>query len=131
MYLTLSKRGAEHRPNDLIFPTRELIPALNQQHGPALLFVIPVHHVRRVYGYAVLTDTPQHIFRINTVLVSWLNAFANGLRTLQKRLYTEYLREKVERASMYDLMPGLYSKRAFCGSFRSVRSKTADICCCL
>ena len=111
MYLTLSKRGAVHRPNDLIFPTRELIPALNQQHEPALLFVIPLHHVRRVYGYAVLTNTPQHIFRINTVLVSWLNAFANGLRTLQKRLYTEYLREKVERASMYDLLSGLYSKK--------------------
>lgn len=111
MYLALSKRGAEHLQNGIIYPTSDLIPSMSIPHTPALFYVMPLHHVRRVYGYAVFSGQTNPIFRIHPVLVSWLNAFANGLRALQKQHYTEYLREKSERASMYDLMSGLYSKK--------------------
>lgn len=59
----------------------------------------------------IIPYAPDVRFQLTTLLQSWLDAVANGLRTLQKKRYTDYLHEKVEEASLHDMMTGLLSRK--------------------
>ena len=80
-------------------------------HEPMLLYVLPVHYILRNYGYCVISFSPGVRFRISQLLVTYLDAFANGLRMLQKKMYTDYLQSIVEQTSLHDTMTGLLSRK--------------------
>ncbi len=109
--LILSKRISLPSQSHIRFFTEHLIPALMTPHDPMLLYVLPVHYILRNYGYCVISFAPGIRFRIAPLLVSWLDAFANGLRTLQKKMYTDYLHDLVEQSSLRDTMTGLLSQK--------------------
>ena len=109
--LVLSKRISLPSQSHVRFFTEHLIPALMTPHEPMLLYVLPVHYILRNYGYCVISFSPGVRFRISQLLVTYLDAFANGLRTLQKKMYTDYLRSIVEQNSLHDTMTGLLSRK--------------------
>ncbi len=109
--LILSKRISLPSQSHVRFFTEHLIPALMTPHEPMLLYVLPVHYILRNYGYCVLSFFPEVHFRMTPFLVGWLDAFANGLRTLQKKMYTDYLHALVEQFSLHDTMTGLLSRK--------------------
>ncbi len=109
--LILSKRISLPSQSHVRFFTEHLIPALMTPHEPMLLYVLPVHYILRNYGYCVISFSPDVHFRISQLLVTYLDAFANGLRTLQKKMYTDYLQSIVEQTSLHDTMTGLYSRK--------------------
>lgn len=109
--LVLSKRISLPSQSHVRFFTEHLIPALMTPHEPMLLYVLPVHYILRNYGYCVISFSPGVRFRISQLLVTYLDAFANGLRTLQKKMYTDYLQSIVEQTSLHDTMTGLYSRK--------------------
>ena len=111
MYLALSKRIDRRCGSGYEFPTEELIPAMNEPHEPQLFMVTPIHHILRAYGYCVISYDRGHHFQISPLLKSWLDAISNGLRTLQKKMYTDYLQSKVDEASLHDMMTDLLSKK--------------------
>lgn len=109
--LVLSKRISLPSQSHVRFFTEHLIPALMTPHEPMLLYVLPVHYILRNYGYCVISFSPGVRFRISQLLVTYLDAFANGLRTLQKKMYTDYLQSIVEQTSLHDTMTGLLSRK--------------------
>lgn len=109
--LVLSKRISLPSQSHVRFFTEHLIPALVTPHEPMLLYVLPVHYILRNYGYCVISFSPGVRFRISQLLVTYLDAFANGLRTLQKKMYTDYLQSIVEQTSLHDTMTGLLSRK--------------------
>lgn len=111
MLLALANRIGANEPAGYNFPTAELTPSLRGPHEPALLFVMPIHQMRQVLGYCVISYEKDVQFQLTTLLPNWLDAVANGLRTLQKKRYTDYLHEKVEEASLHDVMTGLLSRK--------------------
>ena len=109
--LVLSKRISLPSQSHVRFFTEHLIPALMTPHEPMLLYVLPVHYILRNYGYCVISFSSGVRFRISPLLVTYLDAFANGLRTLQKKMYTDYLQSIVEQTSLHDTMTGLLSRK--------------------
>lgn len=109
--LILSKRISLPSQSHVRFFTEHLIPALMTPHEPMLLYVLPVHYILRNYGYCVISFSPDVHFRISQLLVTYLDAFANGLRMLQKKMYTDYLQSIVEQTSLHDTMTGLLSRK--------------------
>ncbi len=109
--LVLSKRISLPSQSHVRFFTEHLIPALMTPHEPMLLYVLPVHYILRNYGYCVISFSPGVRFRISQLLVTYLDAFANGLRMLQKKMYTDYLQSIVEQTSLHDTMTGLLSRK--------------------
>ena len=109
--LVLSKRISLPSQSHVRFFTEHLIPALMTPHEPMLLYVLPVHYILRNYGYCVISFSPGVRFRISQLLVTYLDAFANSLRTLQKKMYTDYLQSIVEQTSLHDTMTGLLSRK--------------------
>lgn len=107
--LVLSKRISLPSQSHVNFFTEHLIPALMIPHKPMMLYVLPVHYILRNYGYCVISFAENVRFRIAPTLVSWLDAFANGLRAVQKKMYADYLLDIVERSSLRDIMTGLLS----------------------
>ena len=107
--LMLSKRISLPSQSHVNFFTEHLIPALTIPHKPMMLYVLPVHYILRNYGYCAISFAENIRFRITPTLVSWLDAFANGLRAVQKKMYADYLLDIVERASLRDTMTGLLS----------------------
>ena len=119
--LVLSKRISLPSQSHVRFFTEHLIPALMTPHEPMLLYVLPVHYILRNYGYCVISFSPGVRFRISQLLVTYLDAFANGLRTLQKKMYPDYLRSIVEQTSLHDTMTGLLSRK---GLFQYLHDNT-------
>lgn len=111
MYLALAKRIERRCKSGYDFPTDELIPAMDEAHEPQLFIVTPIHHILRAYGYCVISYEKGHHFQISPLLKSWLDAISNGLRTLHKKMYTNYLQSKVDEASLHDMMTDLLSKK--------------------
>ncbi len=111
MYLALSKRVGANLEAGYYFPIKKLLPTLDEPHTPQLLYVTPIHSILRVLGYCVISYREGYQFQITPLLVSWLDAVANGLRTLQKKRYTDHLHEKIEETSLHDVMTGLLSRK--------------------
>ena len=93
------------------FPTAHIIPMLSQPHEPVMLFLLPLHASVQVFGYcAFVYDNPK-AFRITVMLVNMMSAVATGLLILRRKRYSDYLRKKIEEASLYDKMTDMLSKK--------------------
>ena len=125
--LILSKRISLPSQSHVRFFTEHLIPELMTPHEPMLLYVLPVHYILRNYGYCAISFSPDVSFRISQLLVTYLDAFANGLRTLQKKMYTDYLHNLVEQSSLYDTMTGLLSRKGILQYLHKNTGKTLGI----
>lgn len=111
MRCVLSKNAWQDGRKGGLFPTSEIVPLLSEPHEPVLLFVLSLHASAQVFGYCGLAYTHAADFSISVMLFNMMSAVANGLRMLRHKRYAEYLQQKIEKASLYDKMTDMLSKK--------------------
>ncbi len=111
MLCALSKRAWESGKRDELFPTHQIVPALQHPHKPVLMIVLSFHASSQVFGYMGLEYENANDYKVSVMLFNLMSSLANGMRILRRKLYIEYLQKKVEEASLYDKMTDMLSKK--------------------
>ena len=111
MRCVLSKHAWQDGKEGGLFPTSEIVPLLSEPHEPVLLFVLSLHASAQVFGYCGLAYERAGDFTVSLMLFNMMSAVANGLRMLRHKRYAEYLQQKLEKASLYDKMTDMLSKK--------------------
>ena len=93
------------------FATKQILPLLSKPHEPVLLFLLPLHASREVFGYCAFVYERASDFTISVMLVNLLSAVASGLRMLRHERYAAGLQKQIEEASLYDKMTDMLSKK--------------------
>ncbi|MBQ4466016.1 MAG: substrate-binding domain-containing protein, partial [Oscillospiraceae bacterium] len=113
MQLALSKRQDASEMTPKAFRTEAILPSLQEAHEPELLVLTSLHCKGQILGYCALAfDAPDGI-ELDDYFVSWTDAVSNGLYSLQKRLYIQYLHEQMESLSTRDAITELFNKHGF------------------
>lgn len=111
MYLALSKRHIRNNEGRYYFPTNSLLPALHQPHTPRLVLFTSLHYDDQIFGYIATAYQDMDQICIDEHYLNWCQAVANGLYTLQNKMYQDYVRRQINQLSVHDPTTGLYNKR--------------------
>ena len=113
MLHALSKRHGVNPNERYLFPTADILPALQMPHEPKLLLLTSLHNHGQIFGFlATAYDAPEKICADDFYL-SWCEAAANGLDNLQHIMHREYIRTQMELLTVRDPETGLYNRRGF------------------
>ncbi len=113
MHLALSKRHPKNARDQYDFSVEELLPVLEQPHTPKLVIFTSLHSEGQIFGYAATTYETTSALFIDEHYVNWLDAVSNGLRMLQRKLYQEYQKQRLEALTVHDPATGLFNKKGF------------------
>ena len=113
MYLLLSKRFGDNNEAHYKFPTADILPALNTAHNPHLIIMNPLHCSGQIFGYAASGYTDSRCVSVDEYLVSWCDSISNGLKSLQKELYSQHFSRQLEKLSETDPVTGMLNRRGF------------------
>lgn len=113
MQLALSKRYGENEENGYMFPTSDIIPALNKPHEPCVITLTSLHCKGQIFGYCAVAYDYAEKIDLDQHYVSWCDAVSNGLFTLQKQLYISHIHEQMESFSTVEPVTGMLNKRGF------------------
>jgi len=109
----LSKRHGINASERYLFPTADILPALQMPHEPKLLLLTSLHNHGQIFGFlATAYDAPEKICADDFYL-SWCEAAANGLDNLQHIMHREYVRTQIELLTVRDPDTGLFNRRGF------------------
>lgn len=123
MLLIHSKLNPTDKSSYRQFDTENILPALAEPHEPQLILLTSLHHEKQIFGYiATSYNEVQNIF-LDENYLNWCDAVANGLETLQRKMYKNYIQQHLEAASIYDSATGLYNKRGFMELLPEYRGK--------
>lgn len=111
MYLALSKRHIRNNEGRYYFPTASLLPALQQPHTPRLVLFTTLCYDDQVFGYIATAYQNMDQICIDEHYLNWCQAVANGLHTLQNKMYQDYIRRQINQLSVHDPTTGLYNQR--------------------
>lgn len=113
MLHALSKRHGVNPDERYLFPTADILPALQMPHEPKLLLLTSLHNHGQIFGFlATAYDAPEKICADDFYL-SWCEAAANGLDNLQHIMHREYVRTQMELLTVRDPDTGLFNRRGF------------------
>ena len=111
MLHALSKRRGINAVERYLFPTADILPALQMPHEPKLLLLTSLHNHGQIFGFlATAYDAPEKICADDFYL-SWCEAAANGLDNLQHIMHREYIRTQMELLNVRDPDTGLFNRR--------------------
>lgn len=111
MYLALSKRHIRNNEGRYYFPTSALLPALQQPHTPRLVLFTTLCYDAQIFGYIATAYQNMDQICVDEHYLNWCQAVANGLHTLQNKMYQDYIRRQINQLSVHDPTTGLYNKR--------------------
>lgn len=111
IFLALSKRAPKNDRDQYYFPAEQLLPALNEPHEPLLTVVTSLHCDGQIFGYMALAYEDLSDVCIDEYYVSWCNAVSNGLNSLQRRLYSDFIKQQIAELSDHDPGTGLFNKK--------------------
>lgn len=113
MYLALSKRYGTNEKSGYFFPTEDILPALNKPHEPISIVLTSLHCKGQIFGYcATAYNSPEDI-DLDKYYINWCDAISSGLKSLQKKLYIDYMHQQMENFSTIDPVSGMLNKRGF------------------
>lgn len=113
MLHVLSKRRGMNAQEQYLFPTCEILPALQMPHEPALLVLTSLHNRGQIFGFlAAAYDAPEQI-NADGFYLSWCEAAVNGLDNLQQIMYRTYIQTQMELLTVRDPETGLLNRRGF------------------
>ncbi len=115
MYLALSKRHGVNEKSGYEFPVGEIIPALVKAHEPSIIVLTSLHCHGQIFGYCATAYDSSDAVDIGDYYMRWCDAVSNGLYTLQKSLYIDYMHQQTELLSTTDPATGFLNKRGFIG----------------
>lgn len=110
MLLALSKRPGIDYPMHT-FPVQQLLPALEEPHEPLLVCLTSLHFKGQIFGYIATSYQKTEDIHLDELYLSWCDAAANGLNSLQQKQYTDYIRQQMEMLSVHDPATGLRNRR--------------------
>lgn len=113
MYMLLSKRKGHNDKAFYNFRTADILPALNLPHEPHLIVLTSLHCSGQIFGYLAMAYTETRSIALDEHFVSWCDAVANGVKSLQKKLFEQYYRSQLEKLSETDPVTGIFNKRGF------------------
>jgi len=113
MYLLLSKREGDNEPAFYSFRTSDILPALNREHNPHLVMLTSLHCNGQIFGYTATAYTDLSFLAADEYFVSWCDSVANGVRSLQKRLFEQHFSRQLEKLSETDPVTGIFNRRGF------------------
>lgn len=114
MLLALSKRFCYNdERTGYTFPTEDIVPSLSKPHSPLFMVITPIHNVLQVFGYLSTVYDNASEFKCDYYYNNWCDAIANGLRSLQNKLYTREIERKIEEYASRDKLSGMYNRRGF------------------
>lgn len=111
MYLALSKRHIRNNEGRYYFPTNTLLPALQQPHTPRLVLFTSLYYDDQIFGYIATAYQNMDQICVDEHYLNWCQAVANGLHTLQNKMYQDYVRRQINQLSVHDPTTGLLNKR--------------------
>jgi len=131
MLLALSKRAPVNAEDQYLFPVQKLLPALQQPHEPMIIVLTSLHCEGQMFGYMSAAYTDVDDLSVEEQYTNWCDAFCNGLKSLQQKLYQDYIRQQIEELSVHDPTTGLYNKKGMLEQLpeliRQSRKKESDI----
>lgn len=131
MLLALSKRAPVNAEDQYLFPVQKLLPALQQPHEPMIIVLTSLHCEGQMFGYMSTAYTDVDDLSVEEQYTNWCDAFCNGLKSLQQKLYQDYIKQQIEELSVHDPTTGLYNKKGMLEQLpeliRQSRKKESDI----
>lgn len=113
IYLLLSKRFGENEKSHYYFPSEDILPALSVPHEPHIVVLTSLHCKGQIFGYTAISYNDPSDIEIDEHYVNWCDAVSNGLKSLQKKLYIDYIRNQMVALSVIDSVTGMLNKRGF------------------
>ncbi|MBR1458274.1 MAG: substrate-binding domain-containing protein [Oscillospiraceae bacterium] len=105
------------------FPTRHLVPRLMLPHEPTLTVFTSLFCKDQILGYTAVSFRQASDVCIDEYYMNWTDAIANGLRTVQEKLYRDYVQRELALHTTHDPNTGLLNKK---GLLEQAEHFTAD-----
>ena len=90
-----------------------LLPALTHPHTPHLIVLTSLHCSGQIFGYLAMAYPDTRFISLDEHFVSWCDAVANGVKSLQKMIYEQYYKSQLEKLSETDPVTGVFNRRGF------------------
>ena len=113
MYMLLSKRSKGNDEAFYSFKTADVLPALTHPHTPHLIVLTSLHCSGQIFGYLAMAYPDTRFISLDEHFVSWCDAVANGVKSLQKMIYEQYYKSQLEKLSETDPVTGVFNRRGF------------------
>ncbi len=113
MFLLLSKRRGENRKCLYSFPTRQLLPDLNEEHTPHIVIMTSLHCDGQIFGYAALAYDDVQDIGIDEYFVCFCDSISSSLVQLQKKMSAENFSSRLDKLSTADPVSGMLNRRGF------------------
>ena len=112
MYLLLSKRFGGNPQSGFLFPTSQILPALQTSHDPHVLVLTSLHCDGQILGFTAMGFQDSRAVRIDETYVSWCDAVSNGLKVLQQRIRVQLYPHHLEQLET-DPVTGMLNRGGF------------------
>ena len=112
MYLLLSKRFGGNPQSGFLFPTSQILPALQTSHDPHVLVLTSLHCDGQILGFTAMGFQDSRAVRIDETYVSWCDAVSNGLKVLQQRIRAQPYPHHLEQLET-DPVTGMLNRGGF------------------
>ncbi|MCI7805002.1 MAG: substrate-binding domain-containing protein [Oscillospiraceae bacterium] len=116
MLMLLSKKWSYNEKDNYLFETEIILPALEQEHEPQFVVLLPIHYDSWNIGYMAMYYENGGKYHIDTFLQYWRDSLANGLHTLSNKLSIEHMNKVIEEYSVRDQLTGMLNRK---GLFRT------------
>lgn len=126
MLLVHSKLNPLDKSAPLRFSTENILPALEEAHEPQLIALTSLHHEEQIFGYIATSYNEVKDIFLDEHYLHWCDAVANGLNSLQRKLYRSYIKQQMEAISVHDSATGLYNKRGLMEQLPDFQKKCAQ-----
>ncbi len=114
MLLAVSKRfGYADEKTGYRFDICNILPSLSKPHEPRYVVLTPVHNLLQVFGYLASSYQSALDYQCDYYYNNWCDALANGLRSLQQKLYTEQIERQIAEYSIKDRLSGMHNRKGF------------------
>ena len=113
MYMLLSRREDNNGSSFFSFPTAQALPALCEQHEPHLIMLTSLHCSGQIFGYIATAYTECTYITADEYYVSWCDSVANGVKSLQRKLFAQHFSKQLEKLSETDPVTGIFNRRGF------------------